>query len=137
MATTTEFKRLFLRGIKWDSVDQEITLADALKAASRSTLSNVNGGLVLIGSAGNGTSTTFALPSGRGVTPTDVTELCERLLTEYDAAVAFLGDDAVTTEGEGEEAEEVADDNAIFAQMLLQIVPVRESYSDFSAINSR
>ena len=103
MAVSTDFKRLFLRGIKWDADEAGLTLFAGLKAAARAHLKDTKAGKVLIASTGNGHHVEYALPmSGRDVTPRDATELCEEMLSLYDTAKVNLGgtptDDQVFTE---------------------------------------
>jgi hypothetical protein len=125
VATTTDFKRLFLRGLKWDSEDQGLTLAEALKASARAQLVEVNGGKILTQTAANGGTFTFTLPAnGQGLSPSAVAETIERLLREYDAATA-----AVIAAGTPSPTDE-----QIFTEMMAQLVTVRETYADVSEI---
>ena len=88
---TTDYKRLFLRGLKWDAEDASITLAAALKAAARAQLTPTKTGAILTATAGNNHSVTFTLPgAGQGATPAQIAALCEELLRLYDAATAAL-----------------------------------------------
>lgn len=120
MVVTTEFKRLFLRGLKWDATDASptITLAAALKAAAQAQLVQTSTGLALIATSGNGHSTTFSLPvSGRGAVPQEIAEMIEDLLTRYDAAVATLGG--------------TPSDDAIFTEMMAMLQAVTEVSNDY------
>jgi L-asparagine transporter-like permease len=93
VVVTTDFKRLFLRGLKWDAEDasESPTLADTLKTAARAQLTTAGTGTILTGTSGNGHAVTFSLPmGGRGMTPQDMAELCEDMLTRYDAAEAAV-----------------------------------------------
>lgn len=119
----TDFKRLFLRGISWDATDASITLTAALKAAARAQLTATATGATLIGTAGNGHSVTFQLPSsGQGASPQDITELCEELITRYDAAVVALVASGVASPS----------DDQILTEMLALMTAATEVYSDFT-----
>lgn len=123
MVVTTEFKRLFLRGLKWDAEEQTITLTAALKAAARAQLLQTNQGLSLVATSGNGHSTTFALPvSGRDASPQDIAGMLEDLLTRYDAAVEALGG--------------TPSDDQIFTEMMAMLEAVTEVYSDFTHLRT-
>jgi hypothetical protein len=123
VVVTTEFKRLFLRGLKWDAEEQTITLAAALKTAARAQLVQTNQGLSLIATSGNGHSTTFSLPvAGRDASPQDIAGMIEDLLTRYGAAEAALGG--------------TPSDDQIFTEMMALLVPITESYSDFTLLRT-
>lgn len=123
MAVSTEFKRLFLRGIKWDADEAALTLFAGLKAAARARLTNTKTGKVLIGSTGNGHSVEYALPmAGRDVTPRDAAELCEEMLSLFDTAKTNLGGTPT--------------DDQVFAEMLGLLAPVTETYADFTLLRS-
>ena len=125
MATTTDFKRLFLRGHKWHSEDHGLTLADALKAAARAQLIEVKGGKVLTQTAANGATFTFTLPAnGQGLSPSAVAETIERLLREYDAASAAIIAAGTSTPS----------DDQIFAEMMAMLQPISETFADVSQI---
>lgn len=91
MRIAKNFKLLFLSGLLWDAEDAEISLFEALKAAARARLTDTAGGKVLVSSASNGFSGTFALPAaGQGLTPQDIAELCGEMLGLYAKAKADL-----------------------------------------------
>lgn len=118
---TTGYKRGFLRGLKWDSEDQAISLADVLKSCVRGKVQATDKGLVISSTAGNGRSVSFNTPSGEA-TPTEIAELAEDLYTRYEEAVAKL--------------DEGSSDEAIFAEMLSCLEAPTELTYDFSLLRS-
>lgn len=123
MATvSTEYKRLFLRDLQWSAEDQNISLADALKAAARGRLSETKTGRVIISTAGNGKSVSFNTPSSASFSPQVAAELCSELLDRYDAAVAYLGGTPT--------------DADILAEMLAMLQVVAEASTDFSDLRT-
>lgn len=118
----TDYKRLFLRGLKWDAEDQDKALIDMLKVVARGQLKRVDGGQVVISTSGNGRSTTFATPQGE-ITPVAFTSLLEELLRRYDEAKTYLIDE--------EDIAEPTDDQ-IFDEMLDKLEPVTSASMDFS-----
>lgn len=132
-SATTDFKRLFVQGLKWDAEDQSteespVTFYAALKAASRARLTDNKTGRVLIGSAGNGRTVTFALPmNGQGLTPTDIAELCGEMLRRYDEAKADL-----VAAGTADPT-----DDEIYAELLAKLVPITESTIDMQGMRCR
>jgi hypothetical protein len=126
---STDYKRLFLQGLKWDAEDAGITLAEALKVAARAKLTSVDGGLVLIGVAGNGMSQTFTLPAnGANLNPVSAAELCAEMLRRYDEAVADLAGQTPAVES--------PTDAQIFATMKTLLKAVRSYRSDFSQLRT-
>jgi hypothetical protein len=122
VAVSTEFKRLFLRGIKWDADEGATTLFAQLKAIARARLTDTKAGKVLILSLANGHRVDYALPmSGRDVTPRDVVELCEEMLTLFDTAKTNVGSTPT--------------DDQIFAEMLGLLSPITEVYADYSGVS--
>lgn len=93
---SSAFVRLFVRGLQWDAEDAGATFSDTLKTAARARLTNSARGKVLIGTASNGTSSTFSLPPLGDLTGNDVADVCSVLLDKVDAIRA--ADDAITDE---------------------------------------
>src|SRR5690348_8363520 len=87
---STDYKRLFVQALKWDSEDQSIEFFAALKSAARARYSETSAGRLLIGTSGNNKSVTFAIPQGAELTPTIIAELIGELLRNYDEAKAAL-----------------------------------------------
>lgn len=117
----TAYKRLTLRGLKWDAEAASSTLTAVLKSAAQARLTETAKGKVLIATAANGHTTTFALPqNGASLTPQCAAEMISDLLDRYDKAVATLGGTPT--------------DAQIFAEMMAMIEPVRETLEDFSLI---
>lgn len=89
MATPIAYKRLFLRGLKWDSETDGTTLAATLKTAAQGKIEITERGMFLVGASANGTSSSFQLPQG-SITPESVSLLVSELLDNYDTALAAL-----------------------------------------------
>lgn len=127
MATVpTEYKRIFLRELKWSAEENGKSLFDSIKAAARGRVQETASGQVIISTAANGQQTEFSVPSsgsitGLNITPIDIASLCEELITRYESAVAATG---AETDGTG--------DAAILAEMLAMLIPADEVQSDFS-----
>lgn len=123
----TDFKRLFLRGIRWDATDAGISLADGLKLSARSQLTRTSTGLYLIGTAGNGHTASFSVPVGlRDSSPQEIAGMIEEFITRYDAAVA-----ALAAAGNASPS-----DDQILTEMLALMTAVTEVYSDFSQLRT-
>lgn len=129
MATTsTDWKRLFLREAAWSAPENGISLYETLKTAARAQLSTTATGKILVGTAGNGHSLTFNLPSNSGaLTPETVAGTCEDLLTRYELASAYLISTDIPT----------PTDAQILAQMMDQLVAIRSYTTNFSSAVSR
>lgn len=110
-SASTDYKRLFLRGAKWDSETASISLFAQLKLIAQAKLTDTASGMVLTGTATNGHSVTLQLPeNGRGFTPQILTELSGEMIDRWEAAVAYL---QLETDYESSE-----NDTAIFARMM-------------------
>lgn len=118
----TEYKRQFLRSLLWDSLDNGETLAQTLKNVARARLAETNRGKVLINTAANGKSATYQIPPGYGITPADITCLCEELLTRYDEAFALIDARQVPA----------PTDQQIHDEILALMQPIHEASADFS-----
>jgi hypothetical protein len=109
--------RLTLRGLKWSAESGSTSLEAVLKSAAQSRLSQTESGKVLVGTAANGHSVTYALPSnGNSLTPASAAEMISYLLDLYDAAKAALGGTPTDTQ--------------IFNEMMARLVPAREVHHD-------
>jgi hypothetical protein len=109
---STDYKRLFLRGIKWDAEDARpaLRLEAALKAAARAQLTPTKGGVVLTGTAGNNHSVTFSLPAaGQGASPHQIAILCEELIKLYEDSKAALIASGVETPSDDQLLTEILD----------------------------
>lgn len=123
MVISTDYKRLFLRGLKWDSGENGQTLLANLKTAARARLTATSAGNFLIGSLANGHSAQYALPmNGRGLSQQDLSELCEQTLILYDSAKLNLGGTPT--------------DDQIFAEMLGLLAPVKSSTNDYTQLRT-
>ena len=125
----TEYKHLFLQGLMWDAEDQSLSLFAVLKSCARGKLRNTKDGRFIVGTAGNGRSTQFALPENSRINPESIASLCAELLRRYEEAVAYLEIDTP-------DIEDKSHDDDIFAAMKSGIgEPVLESSADFSGMN--
>jgi hypothetical protein len=121
---STEYKRAFLRELKWTAEDGGLSLHDAIKAALRGRVQATSNGQAIVSTSANGQNVQFSLPSSGSVTgmrlnPQDIAELCEELMTRYEAA-------ATETES--------SDDAVILTEMLALLEPVTEMEADFSGV---
>lgn len=113
----TAYKREFLRKLWRESQAKGIALADALNAASDSVQAGITpGGQIVIGTSGSGQSVSFAAPEGP-ITPDGFIILMDELQTAY------------------ENAEDGAEDAAIYADILAGMRPVKGYISDFTQLS--
>lgn len=117
---STEYKRLFLRGVKWDATGTT-TLADVLKALAQASYASTKAGEVKVITGASVGSVQYSLPqNGRGLTPETAAELIGEMLDRYDKAVSDLGG--------------TPSDDAIYAEMMANLMPVRRTRPDFSTM---
>lgn len=123
----TDFKRNLLRGIFWDGEEATpaLDLQAALKAACRARYADTSEGLALVGTSGNGASITFALPNSN-YSQAVISSAVSQLYDLFDEATAELVADGTAT----------PTDEQVLARMLVLLKPVRELYSDRSALCS-
>lgn len=95
-----------------------MSLLAKLTALNSAAVTAVASGKVLSSTSANGRDAEWTVNANEGVTPTEVVEICDRLLSLYDAAV----DAGQTT------------DSARMAWMLGQLVPIRRVSSDFRSM---
>lgn len=95
MSVRTSDKRAFLQCIKWDADEARITLKDGLKAALRGQVQEISTGKVLIGTAGNGQTVTFALPAS--LDAATAMRVVQELWDLYEAAEASVSDSTNVT----------------------------------------
>ena len=88
MRATSAFKRLFIRGLAWDAEQSGGTFEDALRTAAKARLTETSRGKVLVGTATNGTSVNYSLPSVGDVSAQDMAEVCSAVLDAVDAIKA-------------------------------------------------
>lgn len=119
MGASVEFKRLFLRGLLWDSQTQSITLATALRAASLAKLTETSKGKVLVGGGSGGTTVQFALPSIGDPTASDIAETCSLFLDLLDVIA--------------EDGESYTDEQKV-SILLKNLKAQRSEVSDFSGL---
>lgn len=97
MRASTEFFRLFIRGLAWDAEQNGATLEATLQAAAQARLTDTQRGKVLIGTGSQGTTVNYTLPSVGDITAQDIATVCSELLDHVDAIKA---DDADITDAE-------------------------------------
>lgn len=118
MSAPTSLKRLFLRGIKWDAQEQDITLREALEAVAKAGLDELKEGRYIQSSGHGGASVTFTFPGGFG--PTMIQETVSKMLDLMDEAEAALEDPT---------------DEEVFVWMMGQLKPitsVRPIFNNFA-----
>ena len=126
-AVSTKFKRLFIRSLKWDSESSGLSFFETIKAAAIAKFSASSSGSVLIGTSSKGHSVSLSIPgSGRGFSPTDITECVEEILQAYDAAKAYLISEGNPTPSDG----------LISTEMLEMMQPVTEFASDYTELRT-
>jgi hypothetical protein len=122
VAASTKFTRGFLRKA-WEDAQAAtpapVTLLAKLQALNSSAVDAVSGGKTLSQTTGHGRSVTFTVHGSEGVTPTDMAEVCSRLLDLYDAAVAAGS----------------ATDSDRYAWMMTNLQPVRSLTTSFAGFS--
>ena len=124
MSAPTEFKRLFLQSLKWDSEDSGETFFATLKSAARARLSSTSNGKILVSTGANGKNASFSVPSaGDGVTPTDIVRCLSEFLDGFSTAQT-----SITARGD------TVSDNAILTEMLAFMGVIKDCESDYSEV---
>lgn len=118
MAASTPFVRSYLRKAWADAQAANVSLLTKLSALNSAAVTAVASGKVLSSTSANGRDAEWTVNANEGVTPTEVVEILDRLLSLYDAAVAA-----------GQ-----ATDSARVTWMLEQLVPVRRFSNDFRSM---
>lgn len=111
----TSLKRLFLRGIKWDATEQEITLREALEEIAKAGLDELKEGRYIQASGHAGASVTFTFPDGLG--PTMIQETVSKMLDLMD---------------EAEEALDNPTDDEVFAWMMQRLRAITSFRTNFN-----
>jgi hypothetical protein len=125
VAASTAYKRLFLRGIKWDAGSNAGALLAALTTAARGSIQQTRQGRAIIGTSAAGRSVSFLLPSsGQGVTQTDIAELISELLDLYESSNTALVSAGIAT----------PTTDQIYTEMLSRLVAVTEFTTDYSGM---
>lgn len=114
------FKRALLRCIKWGSESAGISLEAALKAAMLARYSESSKGRFLIGTSGNGTSVSFAVPTG--LNPVDILETLEELYALY----------TLTEDADGG----TPTDATVFATMLDELQEADSFFGDYTLLRT-
>lgn len=118
MSARTSDKRAFLNCILWDAEEARLTLKAALKAALRGQYQEISTGKVLIGTAGNGQTVSFALPPS--LDAATAMRVVQELWDLYEAAEASVSDPTSQT--------------LILAEMKDRLKPVRSITYDHSLL---
>lgn len=118
MATSTPFVRSYLRKAWADAQTAAISLQAKLLALNSAAVAAVSSGKILSATSANGRDAEWTVNANEGVTPTEIVEVCDRLLSLYDAAV----DAGQTT------------DAARVTWMLDNLKPARRVSSDFRSM---
>lgn len=124
---STKFKRLFVRSLKWSAEDAGDSLWNVLKAAAVAKIESSTSGTVLLGTSSKGHSVTLSIPgSGRGYSPTEITEAIEEIIQSYEAAKAYLIAQGNPTPSDAQ----------IHDEMLALMQPVTEVGSDYTELRT-
>lgn len=118
MAISTPFVRSYLRKAWADAQAANLTLLDKLNGLNSAAVAAVSSGKILSKTAANGRDAEWTVNANEGITPTEIVEICDRLISLYDAAVVA-----------GQ-----ATDSARIAWMLGQLVPIHRVSSDFRSM---
>jgi hypothetical protein len=118
---TVAIKRSYLRAVY--STLGGVTLLAALAAKSASASSVIESGQVVRSTSSSDVSVEFAEPGKGAPTPSEMVEMWESLLDDYDLAVYLLGQDGVSA----------PTDTQIFNKMMAVVLVAVTSYGgDFS-----
>ena len=118
---TVAIKRAYLRSVY--STLGSVTLLAALAAKSISAATVIESGQVVRSTSSSDVSVEFAEPGKGAPTPSEMVEMWESLLDDYDLAVELLSQDGITS----------PTDAQIYAKMLAVVLVAVTSYGgDFS-----
>ena len=118
---TVAIKRSYLRAVY--STLGGVTLLAALAAKSVAASAVIESGQVVRSTSSSDVSVEFAEPGKGGPTPSEMVEMWESLLDDYDLAVYYLGQDGISS----------PTDTQIFNKMMAVVLVAVTSYGgDFS-----
>jgi len=118
---TVAIKRSYLRAVY--SALGGVTLLAALSAKSVAASSVIESGQVVRSTSSSDVSVEFAEPGKGAPTPSEMVEMWESLLNDYDLAVYFLNQEGVTS----------PTDAQIYAKLMAVVLVAATSYGgDFS-----
>ena len=118
---TVAIKRSYLRAVY--STLGGVTLLAALAAKSVSASSVIESGQVVRSTSSSDVSVEFAEPGKGAPTPSEMVEMWESLINDYDLAVYLLGQDGISS----------PTDTQIFNKMMAVVLVAVTSYGgDFS-----
>lgn len=118
---TADYRQAFLRNL-WAAKDEQATTLSALLLATlRGRIESTSEGFLVSSTSGAGHSTQFFIPQNSGgLTPQSIAELCNELINVYEDSARYLDDST--------------DEDAIYAEMLSRLRPVRRVRSDFTML---
>jgi hypothetical protein len=118
---TVAIKRSYLRAVY--SALGGVTLLAALSAKSVAASSVIESGQVVRSTSSSDVSVEFAEPGKGAPTPSEMVEMWESLLDDYDLAVYYLGQDGISS----------PTDTQIYNKMMSVVLVAATSYGgDFS-----
>jgi hypothetical protein len=118
---TVAIKRSYLRAVY--STLGGVTLLAALSAKSVAASSMIESGQVVRSTSSSDVSVEFAEPGKGAPTPSEMVEMWESLLNDYDLAVYYLGQDGIAS----------PTDTQIYNKMMAVVLVAVTSYGgDFS-----
>jgi hypothetical protein len=118
---TVAIKRAYLRSVY--AALGGATLLAALAAKSAAAASSIESGQVIRSTSSSDVSVEFAEPGKGGPTPSEMVEMWESLISDYELAVYFLGQDGITS----------PTDAQIYDKMMAVVLVAATSYGgDFS-----
>jgi hypothetical protein len=123
VAVSTDYKRLFLRGLYRSALRAPCTLVAMLNGLVDGSYKSTNGGRTIISTAASGRKVDFETPpAGRGITQLDVAETVSQLMDLYEESHDALVSAGVTS----------PTDSQIYDEMLDRLIARRSVRSDFS-----
>jgi hypothetical protein len=118
---TVAIKRAYLRSVY--AALGGATLLAALAAKSAAAASSIESGQIVRSTSSSDVSVEFAEPGKGGPTPSEMVEMWESLISDYELAVYFLGQDGITS----------PTDAQIYDKMMAVVLVAATSYGgDFS-----
>ena len=118
---TVAIKRAYLRSVY--SALGGSTLLDALAAKSIASATTIESGQVVRSTSSSDVSVEFAEPGKGAPTPSEMVEMWESLISDYELAVYYLGQDGISS----------PTDAQIYAKMMAVVLVAATSYGgDFS-----
>lgn len=118
---TVAIKRAYLRSV-YNALGGS-TLLDALAAKSIASATTIESGQVVRSTSSSDVSVEFAEPGKGAPTPSEMVEMWESLISDYELAVYYLGQDGIAS----------PTDAQIYTKMMAVVLVAATSYGgDFS-----